>query len=110
MKIFFVMFLIPLVTVGCLQGDRNLTIIGQDGDGESRTVNIPQSSYEQKLGPVVEQIYSETVSTLDQTSLNNPKWEIEKLEVGIGVTGVLGIGEWKLGATPGIRLMFRESK
>ncbi len=45
-----------------------------------------------------------------KSSLNNPKWEIEKLEVGIGATGSLGIGLWKVGATPGFRLMFRPKK
>lgn len=110
MKILLALFLIPMVTVSCKNGGKNLTFIGQDGDGRTRAINLPQSNYEEKLNPVVEQIYSETVATLDQATLKNPKWEIEKLEVGIGVTGTLGIGQWKVGATPGIRLMFRPKK
>jgi ABC-type cobalt transport system substrate-binding protein len=110
MKIVLVLFLIPLVSVSCRHGGKKLTFIGQDGEEKSRIVNVSQADYEEKLNPVIEQIYSETMITLDQTTQQNPKWEIEKLEVGIGATGTLGIGQWKVGATPGFRLMFRPKK
>lgn len=107
MRIALVLVLIPLMTVSCKKGDKNLTFIGQDGEEQTRTVNVSKTDYEEKLNPIVEQIYSETVATLEQTTASNPKWEIEKLEVGIGAAGTLGIGNWKVGATPGFRLMFR---
>ena len=110
MKFSLLMLLMIFVSVSCKRGGNQLTFIGEDGDEVSRTVNVSQTSYEESLNPIVEQIYSETVTTLDQSVLSNPKWEIEKLEVGIGAVGSLGIGRWKVGATPGFRLMFRPKK
>ena len=110
MKIVLLLFLIPLVSVSCRLSGKKLTFTGQDGEEKSRSVSVSQEDYEEGLSPVIEQIYSETMTTLDQTTQQNPKWEIDKIEVGIGATGTLGLGQWKVGATPGFRLMFRPKK
>jgi hypothetical protein len=110
MKTKIVILFILLLTMSCRHSERNLTFIGLGEDGKSKSVSFGKEDYEEKLAPVMDQIYSETVSTLDQTVMSAPKWKIEKVEIGIAVTGTFGIGTWKVGATPGFRLMFRPKK
>lgn len=110
MKIKIVLFLVLLSMLSCRHGDKELTFIGLSDNGESKSISISREDYEEKLSPIIGQIYSEAVSALDQSASGNSKWYIERAEVGIAVTGTLGIGVWKVGATPGFRLMFRPKK
>jgi hypothetical protein len=110
MKTKIILVLILLPTMSCRHDDKELTFIGLNDFKKSKAISISQTDYEEKLSPVMSQIYSETMNTLEETAPKNPQWFIEHIEVGIAVTGTLGIGLWKAGATPGFRLMFRPKK
>ncbi len=110
MKTKILILFILLSTISCRRSESNLTFIGLNDAGKSKTVSFGKEDYEEKLTPVMDQIYSETLSSLDQAVLSAPKWAIEKVEIGIAVTGTFGVGTWKVGATPGFRLMFRPKK
>lgn len=86
----------------------SIPMVGSDLNGEPAIVNVPQNEYVERLKSVLINANDSVVPFLQKREAK-PGWMLRTVVVGLGVSTEIGIGPFKVGATPRSRLVFTNS-
>jgi hypothetical protein len=103
------LLLSPLIFIcGCNYYD-GIPVIGRDLNSEAIQVFVPVEQYSVRLKTVVTHVSDSALPVLEQHQAqprSKSRWALRLISFGVGVQSEMGIGPFKVGAAPAIKLVF----
>lgn len=81
-----------------------ITVIGSDGETDQILGTISQEEYTQTILMTKSGLDKEIIENLNAPS--HSSWKMDKISVGVGATGEVGIGPYKFGTALKQRFIF----
>lgn len=110
MKYLIFLFVISQCSVAFADETDSIPIVSLDSAGNSAVKVIPSSVYQKTMGDAFTSINASVLPVAEANSAQssaNPKWTLQAIGVGLGVTGQVGAGPIvSIAATARARLIF----
>src|SRR4051812_4624307 len=103
--LFSVLLLLPFS--GCNLQD-SIPVIGFNEKGEPAQILILEKEYTKRFTALTQSVQDSAVPVLDKHE-SRSAWMLRTLSFGIGMNAEIGIGPFKVGAFPRMRLIFTNS-
>ena len=101
-----IMALILVFATSCRKNDPML-LIGVDDSGKEVEVKVDSEKFFQAATETFTKVNESTLNSLE--SNDNPSWNIDKVEVGVGVNFTVGADQlWKWTYNPGYKLIYQK--
>lgn len=97
--------LLSLLISSCI--GPKIPLIGIDNDGKVLTQMVNTYSFSDSASQMLTDVQKDTLTILDQQE-QKPGWELNHFQVGLLISMSVGPAVWKVGATPGFRLVFQK--
>jgi hypothetical protein len=88
-------------------GKYPVAFLGLDDAGKEFHVLAPGKRYNKKIGKYFESISKESMVVLDEHS-SISKWQLKRIDIGLGITVKLGFAVVSMDATPSFRMTFKK--
>lgn len=99
--------LIPLLFAALLGGCAgNLPIVGLDGSGRPVEARVSEAKYVERMTGALKAVCDSTLPALGRESGRAGDWELGDVGVGFAVRAEAGIGPFKVGIRPSVRVVF----
>ena len=97
---------VVLVLVQCNRspGKYPVTLLGLDDSGKEFH-HVVASKYGKNIGDSLDDISEEAIEVLDDHWENSP-WELDRIDMGLGLTAKLGFAVFSFETSPSFRLTF----
>jgi hypothetical protein len=107
----FSVFCFSLHSLGYAKTIETIPVIATDDQGNNQVIEVLKADYVSRLNHSVTAVNDSLIDAFNATSLNqSTSWHLRTVGIGLGSTVEIGLGKFKLGATPRVRLLFTNSK
>ncbi|MGZ3789781.1 MAG: hypothetical protein ACXVLQ_14725 [Bacteriovorax sp.] len=88
-----------------------IPVIGTDDQGNSEVIEVPKAEYVSRFNLSATTVNDSLIEAFNAASSLNQAtlWHLRTVGIGLGSTVEVGIGKFKIGATPRTRLLFTNS-
>ena len=84
-----------------------IPVIAIDKQGNSDVIEVSKEDYLNRLNHSTNTVNDSLIEAFNSTTMtSNSQWHLRTVGVGIGSTMEVGLGKFKIGATPRVRFMF----
>lgn len=83
-------------------------VLGENTQGNPQQIMVPEGEYSKSLQTIVRQFKDSTLPVLVAREEKN-NFSLRTFALGIGVNAEVGVGAFKVGAFPKVRLIFSNS-
>jgi hypothetical protein len=96
-------------SISSAEVSETVPVVGTNPNGQAVVVEVPKQEYSQRLTAATSTVNDSMIDAIDLTSSKSTQWHLRTIAVGLGVNMEFGIGIFKIGALPRVRLLFTNS-
>lgn len=106
----FLLFILSLKSESFAKTNETIPVIGTDAEGKAQVLEVPKSAYVQRLSLSATTMNDSLMDAFNEVNMTSATaWHLRTVGIGLASTIEIGLGKFKIGATPRVRLLFTNS-